>query len=93
MIFRCNKKIGMPIRKPSPIQRIGPAGNLPKQFPRMQTSSTGERYKEVEAYNNEVAEWWYDTMSVIQAGSQEIRDLLNQAAIEIATLKAQQVGT
>ena len=78
----------MAIRKPSPIQRIGPAGNLPKQFPKLPPDFV-RKFKELEDYNSELADWWYDTMSVIQADSKEIRDLLNQAATEIATLKAQ----
>lgn len=74
--------------KPSPIQRIGPAGNLPKKFPTIPPEFV-DKFKELEGYNQEATEFWYDTMSVIQADSQEIRNLLNQAATEIATLKAQ----
>jgi hypothetical protein len=74
-------------RKPSPIQRVGPASNLPKQIPPVPPEFLN-KFKELEPWQEARQEFWYDTISVLQADSTDLRNQLNQALNDIATLKA-----
>ena len=74
-------------RKPSPIHRVGSAGILPKQFPKLPEEFI-RKFKELEGVNQELTEFWYDVISVLQADSEEIRRELNEAKNEIAALRA-----
>ncbi len=75
------------IRKPSPVQSVGTAGLLPKQFPKLPENLV--RRSEGPQDWKEVDDWWYDVMSVIQADSTEIRQKLNAMAKDIEDLKDQ----
>jgi hypothetical protein len=72
--------------KPSSIKPVGPSALLPKQFPKLPENLV--RRSEGQQDWQEIDDWWYDVMSVLQADSEELRQKLNEMANEISTLKA-----